>query len=607
MMNRASPLKGCSGIKKPDACIAAVLFSLTFFFFAALQIYLTNRLEFPYVFTQVAPVFVMVSFSAAVLLSAALLVLPAAPREVCAAGLAVASILIWLQGNVFVWSYGVFDGRQIEWDQFRVKGIIDALVWSAGAALIVFKAQQAVRGLRKLAVGLLLVQFISALWTMSQASQLPSAEKVVINNKDLTRYSSEKNVIILLLDAFESDVFQEIIDELPAQGEPFQGFTYFRNAVAPFQCTYPAIVTIMTGRYYDNTVEIQRFIKDEFTRRSLPSVLRDHGFTVELYPYFNRYSIYCDPSLASNLVAAKKRLSIKDMAYIYDVALFRSCPQQLKKALYRDQQWFLRRIFSRENGKRSGRFRQDRLPPSKRHEFQETVKFFREASAGLSLSENTKLFKYIHLPGMHFPLMFNETLEPELLPSDRQGYKKQARGLLKLVSAFLGELKEAGIYDNSLIVIMGDHGALGDVYLPQEKRGNAGQLYYPGRGGGLPLVLIKPFGASGRMHVSDAAVSLSDIPKTIMSGLRLKDDFPGVSMFDAGASDGRVRKFYAYSWNEQKIKEDYLPVMTEYSVSGFSWLAGSWKETGTYEPSSKAVIYEPAALWGRICDLFAER
>ncbi|MFA5117853.1 MAG: sulfatase-like hydrolase/transferase [Candidatus Omnitrophota bacterium] len=606
-MNRPAPLSGCAGIKKADACIAAVLFSLTLFFFTPLQIYLTNRLEFPYVFSLVTPVFVMISFAAAVLLSAVLLVLPVSSRKACVAAIAGASVLIWLQGNVFVWSYGVFDGRQIEWDQFRGRGIIDALAWLSGAALVVFKAQQARAGLRKLAAGLLLIQFISALWTMIQASQLPSAEKVVIDNKNLTRYSSEKNVIILLLDAFETDVFQEIIDEDPAEGGPFQGFTYFRNAVAPFQCTYPAIVTIMTGRYYDNTVEIQRFIKDEFTRRSLPSVLRDRGFTVELYPYFNPYSIYCDPALASNLVVAKKRLRAKDIAHIYDIALFRSCPQQLKKALYRDQRWFIRRLFSRGSGKRSGRFRQDQLPPSQRHEFRETVRFFRETSAGLSLSENMKLFKYIHLPGMHFPLMFNEALEPELLPSDRQGYKKQARGLLKLVSMFLSGLKEAGIYDNSLIVIMGDHGALGDVYLPQEKRGNAGQLYYPGRGGGLPLVLIKPFDASGRMRVSDAAVSLSDIPRTIMSELHLKDDFPGVSMFDEGASEERARKFYAYSWNEQKIKEDYLPVMTEYSISGFSWLAGSWKETGTYEPSQKAVIYKPAAVWGKIRDLFTER
>ncbi len=606
-MNRSFTMKGCAGLKKADTCIAAVLFSLTLFFFTPLQIYLTNRLEFPYVFSLVTPVFVMISFSAAVFLSVTLLVLPVPLRKRCVVGMAVVSLLIWLQGNVFIWNYGVFDGKAIEWAQFRVRGFFDAFVWSAGAALVVFKAELVCRGIRKLAAGLFLLQFISALWMMGQTSQLPSAEKFEINNKNLTRYSAEKNVIILLLDAFESDVFQEIIDEDPAGIKPFQGFVYFRNALAPFQCTYPAVTTIMTGRYYDNTVEIQEFIKDEFTRHSLPAVLRNHGFDIELYPYFNHYSIYCDPSLASNLVAVKKRVRGKDIAYIYDIALFRSSPQLLKRALYHEQRWFLRRIFSRETGKKSGRFRQDQLPPSQRHEFLETVKFFQETSAGLSLSENTKFFKYIHLPGMHFPLMFNERLEPELLPSDRQGYKKQARGLLKLVSMFLGELKEAGIYDNSLIVIMGDHGALPDVYLPQEKRAHAGQVYYPGRGGGLPLVLIKPFGASGLMRVSDAAVSLSDIPKTIMSELHLKDDFPGVSMFDTGSSDGRVRKFYAYSWSEQRIKEDYLPVMTEYSISGFSWFADSWKETGTYEPAKKAVTYDPEAIGGRIRDLLLER
>ncbi|MFA6216634.1 MAG: sulfatase-like hydrolase/transferase [Candidatus Omnitrophota bacterium] len=600
-------MKGCAVLKKTDTCIAAVLFSLTLFFFTPLQIYLTNRLEFPYVFSQVASVFVMISFSAALLFTVTLLLLPAALRKRCVVGMAIVSLLIWLQGNIFVWNYGVFDGKEIEWIKFRVQGFFDAFVWLAGAALVVFKAELVCRGIRKLAAGLFLIQFISALWIMGQASELPSAEKVEINNKNLARYSSEKNVIILLLDAFESDVFQEIIDEDPSGIRPFQGFVYFRNALAPFQCTYPAITTIMTGRYYDNTVEIQKFIKDEFTRHSLPAHLRDHGFDIELYPYFNHYSIYCDPALASNLEAVKKAVGIHHIAYMYDIALFRSSPQLLKKILYHDQQWFLRRVLLRETAKKSGRFRQDQLPPSKRNEFQETVKFFQESSSRVSLSKNIKLFKYIHLPGMHFPLMFNEKLEPEFLPPDRQGYKKQAGGLLKLVSTFLGKLKDTGVYDNSLIVIMGDHGSLRDVYMPPEKRRIAGQVYYSGRGGGLPLVLIKPFNANGLMRVSDNPVSLSDIPKTIMSELGLKDDFPGVSMFDVGISESRVRKFYAYSWNEQRIKEDYLPVMTEYSVSGFSWFADSWKETGQYLPAKKTIIYHPVAIWERIQGLLAER
>ena len=101
------------------------------------------------------------------------------------------------------------------------------------------------------------------------------------------------------------------------------------------------------------------------------------------------------------------------------------------------------------------------------------------------------------------------------------------------------------------------------------------------KGGALPLVLVKPFGATGGLRISDAPVSLADIAKTILSELELDADVPGVSIFDIAESDARGRRFFDHSWDagDKQRYEPYLPPLKEYIVTGFSWLDASWQPT----------------------------
>jgi hypothetical protein len=152
-----------------------------------------------------------------------------------------------------------------------------------------------------------------------------------------------------------------------------------------------------------------------------------------------------------------------------------------------------------------------------------------------------------------------------------------------------------------MILIIGDHGAWGDVFLIEDKLCDASQpnsdcaptLNHRA----LPLVLIKPFGSNGQMQISYAPVTLGDIPQTVFSQLGLKTNTPGISMFALKESDNRVRRYLFYNWDKEDIKLSYMPEMTEYTVSGFSWLEKSWHATGRKFKAPKKVVWQPAQVW----------
>ena len=43
--------------------------------------------------------------------------------------LAAISVLLWVQGNILVWDYGLLDGRRIDWTQSTWRGWVDLGIW----------------------------------------------------------------------------------------------------------------------------------------------------------------------------------------------------------------------------------------------------------------------------------------------------------------------------------------------------------------------------------------------------------------------------------------------------------------------------------------------
>ena len=111
--------------------IAALLFSLTLGFFAPLTIYFTNVREFQFSFYESLPYLAAISFLLFILTGLLLLFFRNRLRELGISLIFAFAFLAWLQGNVLLWEYGLFDGKDITWSKHVLPSLVDSIVWLA--------------------------------------------------------------------------------------------------------------------------------------------------------------------------------------------------------------------------------------------------------------------------------------------------------------------------------------------------------------------------------------------------------------------------------------------------------------------------------------------
>jgi len=567
--------------KRAPSIGAGFLLSFTLLFFGPSYMYYGNILEIPYYYSDMVWIFVAYSLVAAAVISAILLILKGTSHQRAVALVFALGLLFWIQGHILVWDYGVLDGREIIWNDYLLNGIIDSAVWIAVLGVALIKGPSFYKHIAVASVLLLVIQGGGLAAEIHQAPDEPEWKSYVIGYDDeaMFEFSKEQNVIILVLDAFRSDIFQEIIDEDDEYREMFDGFTYYRNAAGGYPHTDASIPLILTGEYYDNSIPRSEFVRTAFLNNSIPRVLKENGYRVDLYPLSGmEHTVYFSEETASN--TGTKHHSRVDRVTdnrmgateLQQLTLFRYVPHFLKRYFH-----FMPFIGS------SG----DEKTP---HD----LAFYNTLVSETSTSNETKIFKFYHNVGPHGPLNLNANLQYEDLPFNHTGYKEQAKASLKISGELIEQLKKHDIYDNSMIFVVGDHGALNtghgvrDTVNADFLDGNISSkdIYRDNRllvAQGTPLVLAKPFNSKGNLSISDAPISLADIPQTITAELKLSHRFGGKSIFSINESDMRDRKYFRYLSHHESAKfveAGYLLPLEEYSVSGHSWSPYSWESTG---------------------------
>ncbi len=550
--------------------LAAICLGATLVVFPAITVFLGNVLELPFSLMEALPY--LTALGAAIAVAAFLMLLLArgplrARGAALALGLAVAA---WIQANLLTWDYGVFDGSSIPWDRYARRGLVDLALWLAIPGLFLLRWRAASRYAADVALGLLSVQLAGSLIAAASADVQPSYLRTVLDPVKRFRLSAGRNVIVIVLDGAQSSEFSRVLQEQPALRAAFDGFTYFRNAVADFPLTQASLPALLTAQRYDNSLPYASFVEQAYlTRSSLPLALRRAGFLVDLYAL--RRAIRWDDRVVSNLRARGGLAG--PLATLLDVAAFRVAPQALKRVVYADQRWCARRMV--------GWLGLESQPPAAIADgISDNVEFVEsfEGEAAHTGVEAAPVFKLFHLAGPHPPLTVNERGEREQLPYSPENYRRALTGVTRLTASLLDTLRREGLLDRSLVLIVSDHGHYVPVApTPDVMPAGASPTEFPRA---LALVLVKPVSSRGPLRLSDAPVQLSDVPKTVLVQLGLDTaGVEGSDMFALAADSPRVRTFRAMvdtHWRQSRR----LPPMTEYAVSGFSWLRSSWSATG---------------------------
>ena len=483
----------------------------------------------------------------------------------------------WIEGQIINWNLGLLDGRSIDWALYKQRSTIDILIWVCMFAIPIIFKKYLILYTRKIAIILILSLFVNFLYLgyKKKDNFIFNWRQYFISQENLATFSGKENVVYIVLDTFQSNLFNDIINEDDSYKEAFKDFIYYKNAVGGFRETYPSLPLILTSRYYDNSVPLREWDHKVFlSKTSLPYILRKNNFKVDLFPMVPSM-LYLNPALASN-VGKNGKLDDILRSQIFNVALMRSSPYLIKPLFYNS-------FYDTYNDK------------------EYITALIEDAKIGYT----EPAFKFFHLWGVHRPLYLDENLKKNKdVPYNDYWYKQHGKADLKLITLFLKKLKEMGLYDKTLIIISGDHGS-GNRYTIQrnlEKDVDPYRIDTPDFvvSVGLPLLLIKPLNSHKDFTVSDAPVSLMDISKTILDSVGIDHDCKGKNILKVNSKEKRKRYFYFHNYFKVKNTvgndEGYYSTFTEYEINGNAWDSKNWKKTNRFFEKNKTVKIDPEPI-----------
>ncbi|NIB40039.1 sulfatase-like hydrolase/transferase [Pseudomaricurvus alkylphenolicus] len=492
-------------------------------------------------------------------------------------------VCLWLQANAILWDYGILDGRAIDWGQYPWQGWVDASIWIAVFIAVFRFGSPHLQRLSKLLALILLIQLAPlAAQIYESRHELASIQSFDSTESldQLYRFSSKHNVIHLTVDGFQADVFDELINRSElgaAYRESFTGFTYYRENLGVFPYTRFAIPAFLAGRVYDNQTSKDSFIDDVFSGKNILNSASEQGYEVDLgisgdY-WLKRYSNTSYKNIFALNSDALTGSVHTQFVKLMDLSLFRSLPHFLKPAVYRGQSWLLSSWFSQGNGLQ--------------HLYFKHTIFLLNFEREIRVDRDAPVYKYFHIMNTHNPMVVDGRCHYSGRADgmNRQLLTYQSKCTLDTLASFFNVLKERGLYDDSLIIIQGDHGGW-----PGNRRkgppirfpnGNVAPDWLSSLAS--PLLAIKPPSAAEPLKTSDKLTSLLQLPDTISDILQWQDEFGQQSILDMADDDLGSRSFYFYAWQRDAWETEFAGPIVEFEING-SHYESQWIEKRVIHP-----------------------
>ncbi len=475
-------------------------------------------------------------------------------------------IVIWIQGNLLVADYGPLDGTAIDFTLQSWRNPYEIAMWTLVPLLCVVAAKYvfsiapfASAVLVTLQMAMLIVSAFGADGRATPEWKGPAASMFELSRK--------QNIIHIVLDAFQSDLFGEILNEDRQElDQSFSGAVLFADHAGAFPTTMVSIPAMLTGTVYRHERPLPRYVREHFDKGSLFKSLRANGYRVD-----NISDIVYDTRSASN-VYRTRRPYIGYGEYVQfagwqlaDLSAFRHAPHILRPAIYNDQAWRL----------------QTRLGPGdtagRRHLPVSGSAVLLELSQRLITTVDEPVYKFIHVGIPHRPVTLTAECEyVEGMSRAREYYKGQTRCAVRRVVALLDRLRELGVYDSSLIVITSDHGiGYAPLNFVNDRQTPAGALSIVA-GKSKALLIVKAPGSRGPVRVSNAPTTISDVAATVLDAAGAPRSLPGEPALKLAESAQRVRGFGMYDWEDDGWKQPYFDALDVLELRGPAVDGNSW-------------------------------
>ncbi|MDD6571600.1 MAG: sulfatase-like hydrolase/transferase [Thermoflexaceae bacterium] len=523
----------------------AIALNFLFFLYAPLEMYFINKVDMLFGMIQVLKVVCPLFLMGFLLAGLTLFVLWIIGERVYILGVGVlllSYLCTYIQGTFLLKDLPYMDGRRFGWNEYiggRIKSVILWIVMT-GIIIMLFrilKKQKFLTFVKILCICMTLMLFITGAVLCITTKSYHSEEIIATHDKEF-EMSSDKNFIILVLDSVNSKTTAKLFAEHPEYKEIFTDFTYYQNMIGAYGETQTAVPFILSGDWYENDENFSEYRENAYENSPLFHKLEQLNYTMGLYT----------EEVPHEKIMMERFNNIVDLdRTVTSFAGAADC--MIKLAGFRYGFFDLKRYFTFNLYDCYNYFTPVGHTPYmlSNERFYDYVK-----EKEIEITEE-KCFKYIHIYGAHIPWVFDENLN-NIKESD---YETMVKASFTLADAYLEKLKDAGVYDNSVIVIMADHG-----YNTVEE-GNDWDHH-------VPFFCVKGYNEKHDFKISDAPVSYEDL-QTAFS--RLLDDYSSEDIFDYKEGDERWRR---YLFNEFGYREH----MIEYIHMGHAFDDTKFVPTG---------------------------
>lgn len=554
----------------------SIAFPAIIFLASPLTMALGNISEFPQGFS-IGPVLVFFFASCSVLFMVWLAQkLNLKAYRLSTALLACLGLCAWIQSQLLIWDFGPLDGRGLPWEKFQAQSIIEITIWIAGIALAIIISRKRHALTFHLATVVLLLGSASSLSAYatveinekSKGQGVTGSQKIVfVSEQDAFRFHPKNNTIMLVLDTFQSDAFNEIATRYPGEVEFLRGFQFFPDAVAGYPTTKHSIPLIFTGSFYTNQEPHTEKYLAKLLISSFTLNYEDAGYRTAVFaPTISRSisQLHSKPIVITPAITNFNYLGLSRLDFkLIDIGLFRALPIFLKKLIYDEGRWALTEASARQHNPHQA-------PSWQGDDWRIAKSFLKHARIDPADSGS---FTFIHLMGAHAPISIDENYRyiPDL-PDTRDNYVNQARGVLKLTKQLLEKLEEVDVYKDAEIIIVGDHGAHNKA--PADMLDSEFEFDYSSNiiGAARPLFLYKRAGETTPLLINSTPVHLADIACLLKPSCQ--------SHVKTGEPPPKVRQHYRYEWRHDFWFKDYSPPMTLYEIIGDARKYSHWRNTG---------------------------
>ena len=560
--------------------LSAVLISTLIFLFLPSEIYLRNPREF----ISTAPL-LLGNLSIGALLFALGLALPGlAPfsgwRKFYAIVIAGAFLALWVSGVFLVADLGELDGTSFDLSR-HVRTLTFHSLWFTsvfGAACFAVSKWpgHSMRAISIIGAGLVLIGAVNFFSAVNQHKDVWEPASV----REVSRFSSKRNLLIVLMDSFQSDVLQEILDEDPAIRDKLDGFQFYPDTLGVAPSTYLTMPALHSGALYNNQMSLSEYYDLGVRDGSFLAELAGNGYQVDIInPIIGRCpegSNTC--TRQENLLLHVSEITGSEASRLADLGFLRAMPGLLK-------QW----VFNGSSGPVT-RLRNDIPLSGLEQRIYQANTVLELIADNLWTVNGPPTAKLVHLLNTHPPFMFDKACRFVGVGKviDRRRMTSQTKCAMRWFFYLLDKLKAHGIYDNSMIILTSDTGA-GGVHGNDDQSSLYAQRHGvpPGEfgrliGGANPVLAIKFPNSSGPLKSSLMQAQLIDIPRTVCETLQDCTNDVGLNLGD-GVLTNRERTYKYYRWKNEYWKLNRIPGIVGYKIHGPLWLASSWSRSFSNE------------------------